>query len=131
MCAMKEETCKRVLIIDDDIDLLMLLERRLKKEGFEVETAISLPEAEELFTYFAPHLVVLDINVNGQDGRQLCWKLKKLDPDQDIKVIMISGFDINPVRAALFGADDIVPKPFNLDYLVAKIDRLFYYPHYR
>lgn len=132
MCAMKQESSKRVLIIEDDIDLLMLLERRLKKEGFEVETAISLPEAEELIIYFSPHLVILDINVNGQDGRKLCWKIKKQGTDPDIKVVMISGFDINPVRAALFGADDIVPKPFNIDFLVGRVDRLlFYLPDYK
>lgn len=132
MCAMKVEGSKRVLIVDDDIDLLMLLERRLQKEGFEIESAISLPEAEELIPYFAPHLVILDINVNGQDGRQLCWKLKKQDSDPDIKVIIISGFDINPVRAALFGADAIVPKPFDIDFLLARIDDLFFhFPHYK
>lgn len=132
MCAMKKEISKRVLIVDDDIDLLMLLERRLKKEGFEIETAISLPEAEEVITYFAPHLVILDINVNGQDGRQLCWKLKKQDPDKNIKVIIISGFDINPVRAALFGADDVLPKPFDYDFLLSRIDNLFFhFPHYK
>ena len=72
MCVMKEELSKRILITDDDLDLLMLLERRLIKEGYQVETAASLPEAEEIMVSYLPDLVLLDINLKGEDGRQLC-----------------------------------------------------------
>lgn len=117
MCATKEKHPKRILIIDDDIDLLMLLERSLLKEGYYVEAAASLPEAEDLINAFQPHLVLLDINVNGEDGRQLCWKLKKQMGEKAIKVIIISGYDYSAGRAVLFGADDLLPKPFQFDYL--------------
>jgi DNA-binding response OmpR family regulator len=121
---MNEAPLKRILILDDDVDLLMLLERRLQKEGYELETAISLPEAEEIIPYFGPHLVLLDINVNGNDGRQLCWKLKKQWPEDDVKVIIISGFDFDPRRAALFGADDVLPKPLNVEFMLQRIRTL-------
>lgn len=121
MCALNENT-KRILIIDDDIDLLMLIERRLLKEGFKVEAAASLPEAEEVINSFRPHLVLLDINVNGEDGRQLCWKLKKASEDKAVKVIIISGYDYSAGRAALFGADDLLPKPIHFDYLLSCIN---------
>jgi DNA-binding response OmpR family regulator len=124
MCAMNEEVSKRILIVDDDIDLLMLLERQLKQQGYEAETAISLAEAEELVVYFDPHLVLLDINIRGEDGRQLCWKLKHQPVYRIPKVLIISGFDYNPSRAALFGADDILPKPFNTEFLMSKISNL-------
>ena len=117
MCATKEKHPKRILIIDDDIDLLMLLERSLVKEGYWVEAAASLPEAEEVIYAFQPHLVLLDINVNGEDGRQLCWKLKKQMGEKAIKVIIISGYDYSAGRAVLFGADDLLAKPFQFDYL--------------
>lgn len=112
---------KRILIIDDDLDLLMLLERRLMREGYNVETAASIKEAEEMISYFTPHLVVLDINVNGEDGRSLCWKLKKADTQSDVKVIMISGHDHSTGRAVLFGADELLPKPLHTDYLVHQL----------
>jgi DNA-binding response OmpR family regulator len=124
MCAMKAEVSKRILIVDDDIDLLMLLERKLKQEGYETETAVSLPEAEELIVYFDPHLVLLDVNLRGEDGRQLCWKIKHQPVYRIAKVVIISGFDYNPARAALFGADDILPKPFHMDYLLNRISDL-------
>lgn len=116
MCAAYKEHPKRILVVDDDIDLLMLLERRLLKEGYAVETAASLPEAEEVIAYFHPHLVLIDINVNGHDGRQLCWKLKQ--QDRGVKVLIISGYDYNTGRAALFGADGLLPKPLHTDYLL-------------
>ena len=113
----KEKQPKRILIIDDDIDLLMLLERRVVQEGYRVEAAASLPEAEEVIGSFKPHLVLLDINVNGEDGRQLCWKLKKEARNEAVKVIIISGYDYSAGRAVLFGADDLVPKPLHMEYL--------------
>jgi len=114
----------RILIIDDDIDLLMLLERKLQKEGYCVETAASLPEAEELIYNFDPQLLLLDININGEDGRQLCWKLKMNELTRDIKVIIMSGYDYSTGRAVLFGADDLLPKPLNTEYLLHRIESL-------
>lgn len=120
MCAF-DESSKRIFIIDDDVDLLMLLERRLQKEGYETETAASLSEAEYILPYFSPHLVLLDINVNGEDGRALCWKLKKAGDHQPMKVIIMSGYDLNKGRAVLFGADDLVTKPLHTDYLLHQV----------
>lgn len=124
MCAMKAEVSKRILIVDDDIDLLMLLERKLKQEGYETETAVSLPEAEELIVYFDPHLVLLDVNLRGEDGRQLCWKIKHQPVYRIAKVLIISGFDYSLSRATLFGADDILPKPFHMEFLLNRIGDL-------
>jgi len=119
MCAVYET--KRILIIDDDIDLLMLLERRLDREGYWIETAASLPEAEEIMGVFNPNVVLLDINVKGEDGRKLCWKLKRSDGESAPKVIIMSGYDFSTGRAVLFGADDLLPKPLNMDFLLHRI----------
>jgi DNA-binding response OmpR family regulator len=112
----------RILVIDDDIDLLMLLERKLEKEGYDVETAVSLHEAREIIPYFEPQLVLLDINVNGEDGRTFCWKLKKGPYSDEIKVILMSGYDPDKGRARLFGADDALCKPLVTDYLLHLLD---------
>jgi DNA-binding response OmpR family regulator len=111
----------RILVIDDDLDLLMLLERMLEREGYHVETAASLPEAEEIIECFKPNLVLLDINVKGEDGRKLCFQLKKADQFPPLKVIIMSGYDYNLGRAKLFGADDLLPKPLNSDFLLHRI----------
>lgn len=123
MCAMKMRTPKRILIVDDDIDLLMLLERRLQQEDYVVETAASIPEAEEMIHFFQPHLLLLDINVRGEDGRQLSLKLKMSGNDVP-KVIIMSGYDYSTGRARLFGADDLLPKPLIFDYLLHRVRML-------
>ncbi|MGV3527551.1 MAG: response regulator transcription factor [Flavisolibacter sp.] len=114
---------KSILIVDDDIDLMMLLERELLKRGYIVETAASLPEAEEFLGAHAPDLVLLDINLDGDDGRQLCWKIKR-NEQHHAKVMMMSGFDFHPSRSILFGADDFLAKPFNIELLTSKVKSL-------
>jgi len=116
----------RILLVDDDIDLLMLLERRLLKAGYVVETAASLLEAEEFIVYFEPHLVLLDININGDDGRQLCWKLKHAPDTCRTKVLLLSGYDCSISRAALFGADGVIAKPVHTEYLLHCINQHLY-----
>ena len=125
MYLMNENEPARILVIDDDIDLLMLLERRLQKEGFHVETAASLQEGQEIVPLFIPQLVLLDINVNGEDGRKLCWELKNYPTSpHPVKVMLISGFDFSQGRAILFGADELLTKPINTDYLLLRIEDL-------
>jgi DNA-binding response OmpR family regulator len=120
-CRTLDGHAKKVLVIDDDLDLLMLLERRLVKEGLIIETAASLPEAEEIIDAFAPDMILLDINIHGEDGRQLSWKLKSNPVFNHIRIILMSGFDYNSRRAALFGADELLPKPFFMEYLVQRV----------
>ena len=111
----------RVLVVDDDIDLLMLLERKLHNLGYIVESAVSLSEAEYVAAGFNPHLVLLDINVNGEDGRQLCWKLKHTPETKKTKVILMSALYYPTSRVMLFGADDFVAKPYPPEFVQQKI----------
>ncbi len=115
---------KRILLVDDDIDLLMLLERKFQKSGYVIESAASMPEAEYVLSLFKPHVVVLDINVAGDDGRQLCWKIKNTGYNRDAKVILMSGYNYTINHSLLFGADDYVAKPFQSEYLLQKMDGL-------
>lgn len=121
---MNEETTSRILVIDDDIDLLMLLERRLQKEGYDVETAASLQEALEILPYLQPHLILCDINVNGEDGRKLCFEIKNSKEYYTTRIIMMSGFDFSQGRAIIFGADELVPKPLNMEYVLLRIEEM-------
>jgi DNA-binding response OmpR family regulator len=115
---------KRILLVDDDIDLLMLLERKFQKSGYLIESAASLPEAEYVLSLFKPQLVLLDINIAGDDGRQLCWKIKHSEQNSDAKVILMSGYNYSISGPLSFGADDYVAKPFHADYLLNKVETL-------
>lgn len=118
---MTNQTALRVLVIDDDIDLLMLMERKLQQQGYRVESAVSLAEAEYVLSLFKPHLVLIDINVAGEDGRQLCWKIKHGPNAATTKVILMSGLYYPTTRTLLFGADDFVAKPFATEFLLQKM----------
>lgn len=124
MRAEEKPQVKRILLVDDDIDLLMLLERKLKKTGYIIESAASMPEAEYVLSLFKPHLVILDINIAGEDGRKLCWKIKNTGDNRQAKVILVSGYNYTINRQLLFGADDYVAKPFQSEYLLQKAEAL-------
>jgi DNA-binding response OmpR family regulator len=111
----------RVLVIDDDIDLLMLLERKLQQQGYKVESAVSLSEADYVLSLFRPDIVLIDINVAGEDGRQLCWKIKHGANASKIKVILMSALYYPTTRTLLFGADDFIAKPFASEFLLQKM----------
>lgn len=115
----------RVLVVDDDIDLLMLMERKLQQSGFVVESAVSLAEADYILSLFKPDLVLIDINVSGEDGRQLCWKLKHAPETSKTKVILMSALYYPTGRVMLFGADDFVAKPFPPEFVQQRIAALF------
>ena len=115
---------KRILLVDDDIDLLMLLERKLQKSGYVIESAASMPEAEYVLSLFKPNIVILDINVAGDDGRQLCWKIKNTGDNRNAKVILMSGYNYPINKQLLFGADDYLAKPFQSEYLLKKVESL-------
>ncbi|HEX8314833.1 MAG TPA: response regulator [Flavisolibacter sp.] len=120
----ERQKAKRILLVDDDIDLLMLLERKLQKSGFIIESAASMAEAEYVLSLFKPNLILLDINVAGDDGRQLCWKVKNTGDNRDAKVILMSGYNYTINRQLLFGADDYCAKPFQSEYLMQKVEDL-------
>jgi CheY-like chemotaxis protein len=124
MSAAEKHNAKRILLVDDDIDLLMLLERKLQRSGYIIESAASMPEAEYVLSLFKPDLVILDINVAGEDGRQLCWKIKNTGDNRFAKVILMSGYNYAINKQLLFGADDFVAKPFQSDYLRQKVEDL-------
>lgn len=115
----------RVLVVDDDIDLLMLMERKLQQNGYVVESAVSLSEAEYILSLFKPDLVLIDINVGGEDGRQLCWKIKHSAQTSATKVMLMSGLYYPMSKVMLFGADDFIAKPFPPEFVQQKIVSAF------
>ena len=110
----------RVLLVDDDLQILPLLKRGLAYEGFEVHTAVDGESGLAAAKQFEPHIVLLDIAMPGLDGFEVCRRLRLQD---DIAIIMLTARDevTDKVSALDLGADDYVPKPFAFDELVARI----------
>jgi len=111
----------RILIIDDDVDLLFLGSSLLKQRGFEVFSLSSADEAFEIVKSFNPHLILLDVKLGDQDGRNICLKLKR-DPETNlIKIILYSAFPETSVEYSKYGADEFIVKPYEFNHLVERI----------
>lgn len=116
----------KVLIADDEPNILMSLEFLMKKEGYRVYIARDGGEAYELIQQEKPDLLLLDIMMPRMDGYELCRFVKQTDEYQHAKVIFLSAkskeADIQEGYDA--GADMYLPKPFSTRELVSKINQL-------
>ena len=111
----------KILIIDDDVDLLFLGSSLLKQRGFEVFSLSRADQAIETVKSVKPHLILLDVKLGDLDGRDICLRLKS-DPDTSfIKIILYSAFPETSVEYSKFGADDFIVKPYEFNHLVERI----------
>ncbi len=111
----------RILVIDDDHDIVNLLKRFLTKHGYEVETAQSGTEGEKLIDSFNPQLVMCDYRLDDMEGSVLLTKIKEKNPD--LPVIIITGYsDLRTaVKVVRLGAFDYITKPFIPDEILHNI----------
>jgi DNA-binding response OmpR family regulator len=114
-------TATRVLIVDDDGQLLDLLAFLVRQAGFLPVTAMDPSEAVEAFQREAPSVAVIDLNLRPGDGFQLLADLRERSPKLPILVLTGRASEDDKVRALDMGADDYVVKPFTHRELVARI----------
>ncbi len=115
------EATGRVLLVDDEPALLKVLGIKLRVSGFEVVTARDGVEALKLVEAVRPDILLLDVLLPGMDGLRVLEKLRRFS---DLPVIVFSAQPENAQKAFSHGADDFLPKPFDVDDLVGRIDRL-------
>jgi len=110
----------KVLLVDDEPNILQFLELGLINEGYKVAAAQDGPEALSLAESFSPHIVILDVMMPGMDGFEVCSALKKERP---VAVIMLTAREEveDRVKGLSIGADDYMPKPFSFAELLARI----------
>jgi len=113
----------KILIADDDQDLLALIAFTLKQSGFAVIKAHDGMAALQLFQEEPPDLVVLDINMPGLNGFEVC---KKIRDQSRVPVMMLTvrGEEEDLVKALELGADDYLNKPFSPRTLIARVKAL-------
>lgn len=114
---------KRVLVADDEPNIVMSLEFLMQQAGFEVKVAADGQEALDLAASFRPDLVLLDVMFPVKNGYEVCQRLKTDPATRAIKVVMLSakGSDVEVAVGLGFGADAYVVKPFSTRELVAKV----------
>ena len=106
---------ERVLIVDDDPDIVRLVSYNLSHSGYEVQTATTGREALELVQKQPPDLIVLDVMLPDVDGLEVCRTLRQQAPSRRIPILMLTarGEEIDRVVGFELGADDYVSKPFS------------------
>ena len=114
----------RVLVVDDDPDVLASLERGLRLSGFEVSTAVDGAEALRSATETRPDAIVLDINMPVLDGVSVVTALRAMDNDVPVCVLSARSSVDDRVAGLEAGADDYLVKPFVLAELVARVKAL-------
>lgn len=113
----------KILVADDDRDLLGLIAFALTQAGFLVEQATDGGQALELFESAAPELVLLDINMPVANGFQVCEKIRA-HSRVPVMMLTVRGEEEDLVRALELGADDYLTKPFSPRTLIARIKAL-------
>jgi DNA-binding response OmpR family regulator len=111
---------KRVLVVEDDPVLTRVLSDNLTFEGFDVRSVSDGLQAQSVAREFSPDLVLLDVNLPGKSGFDLCevWRQRSQVP---IILLTAMGQKGDKIRGLQLGADDYVTKPFDLEELLARI----------
>jgi two-component system, OmpR family, KDP operon response regulator KdpE len=110
----------RILVVDDEIEIVRALERSLAAHGFEVFTVGSGEEALEAISHHRPDLMLLDLGLPGMSGLEVC---KRVRAQSNLPIIVLSVKDTehDKVQALDLGADDYVSKPFGMNEVLARI----------
>ena len=117
---------ERVLVVDDDAGLRLLLRTTLPASEFDVEEADSAEAAAEIARFFRPEVVILDVSLPGEDGLSFCRELKR--SARSPHVILLTGADIEGERLRTSGADAVLRKPFSPVELLMLVDKVSHEP---
>ena len=117
---------QKILVVDDEQDIVETLEFRLKSKGFEVDTAYDGEEALEQVKSGEPDLIILDLMMPKMDGREFCRRLKTDSENQIIPIIMLTAKaeDKDKIEGLEHGADDYIIKPFKFRDLMRSVKGL-------
>src|SRR5437660_9843657 len=110
----------RVLVVDDEIEIVRALQRSLAGHGYEVLVAGKGEQALEIIEQSSPDLMLLDLALPGMSGLEVCQQVRK-QSDLPIIVISVKDKERDKVLALDLGADDYVSKPFGINEVLARI----------
>ena len=116
------EHMKKVLVVDDDIDILTVVHLVLESHGLEVQSISKWQEIFSRIDTFTPDLILLDVSLGNQDGRNLCKQIKSNPSTKDIAIILFSAnHDIMKTIPECLG-NGFIAKPFDINDLIDNID---------
>lgn len=118
---------QKILVVDDESDILELLKYNLTKEGYDVKTALDGLKGVEIAKTFIPDLIILDIMMPKQDGVETCRQIREIPDLTNVFVIFLTARseEYSEVAAFEMGADDYITKPIKPRALMSRINALF------
>jgi DNA-binding response OmpR family regulator len=117
---------KRILIVDDEPNILISIEFLMKREGYDVAIARDGEEGLEAIRAQRPDLVVLDVMMPKRDGFEVCAQVRADQKLSGVRILMLTakGREAEIKKGLALGADAYIPKPFSTHELVAKVRAL-------
>ncbi len=117
---------KRILIVDDEPNIVLSLEFLMKKAGYDVATAEDGEQALTAIQEHRPDLVLLDVMMPKKDGFQVCQNIREQDEYRELRIVMLTakGRDLEQEKGLSLGADDYITKPFSTQDVVNKVRQL-------
>jgi len=117
---------KKILIADDEVNIVISLEFLMKREGFEVVIASDGEEAIAKIREEKPDLVLLDVMMPRKTGFEVCQEVRSNPELQDLKILMLTakGRDTEVAKGMALGADEYMTKPFSTHELVERVKGL-------
>jgi two-component system alkaline phosphatase synthesis response regulator PhoP len=118
---------EKILVVDDEKDILEFIGYNLKKEGFDLETAIDGKSALKIAPDFKPDLIILDIMMPEMDGVEVCKKLRSQPIFKNTLIAFLTARneDYTQITALENGGDDYITKPIKPGVLISRIKALF------
>lgn len=111
---------EKILIIDDDLQLLALLQTGLESKGYEVLVTNSGEQGLQQLEQNRPHLIILDVMLPEMDGWEICRRIRMIS---STPIVMLTGLEAKKhvVKGLNLGADDYIVKPFDINVLLARV----------
>ena len=113
---------KRIIVADDDPAIVDSIAYILEDEGYIVEKTLDGGKVNKMFKS-KPDLLLLDVWMSGQDGREICKLLKSQPETKNVPIIMVSANKDTEKIAREIGADDFLGKPFDIEDLLGKVKK--------
>ena len=114
----------KILIADDNEDLLELMQIFLEEKGYGVKTVSTRKKLFSEIKNNMPHLIILDVFLNGEDGREICRQLRENTKMDKVNILIISANPYAIKEYKSFGADGFVEKPFELEDFIQKVEAI-------
>jgi len=116
----------RILLVDDEEDILEFLSYNLRKEGYKIKTASNGKSALKILEKFNPDLIILDVMMPEMDGIEVCESIRKNEKNDDVLILFLTARseDYSELAGFSAGADDYITKPIKPRLLVSRVNAI-------